>query len=388
MSKPDSQEPFRIGVLFSETGITAAMERSMLQAVTFAVEEVNATGGIDGRELVMVRYDAGSDPVYYNYLAEQLIVSDGVRVLFGCYRSSTRKAVIPVVERHNALLMYPAQYEGFEYSKNIIYGGAVANQNNAQLGDYLLKNFGARVFIVGSDYIWPREAGRTLSDLISLQKGETVGEVYMSMDVPQESLTELVARIRSAAPDAIFCNLVGPSIGLFYRAYAAAGLDPARMPIASLTTSETDIAAMGAEFAEGHLTSAPYFQSVGTEANLACLARLRAKYGADARTNMCWEAVYSQVHLVAQALRSAGTDNVDVLRRALIGSEFDAPQGRIRIDPETSHTYLWPRIGRADATGTLEVIQDSIRPVKPDPYLTSHQAIDWGMRDVSGGSAG
>lgn len=119
-----TEEPMKVGVLFSETGVTSVMERSMLNATLFAIHEVNEAGGIDGRELVAVHYDPGCDAVAYNRLANKLLVEDGVRIIFGCYMSSTRKAVLKAVEHRNGLLCYPAQYEGFEYSRNAIYCGA------------------------------------------------------------------------------------------------------------------------------------------------------------------------------------------------------------------------------------------------------------------------
>lgn len=383
MIRRDPHECFRFGVLFSRTGVTAATETSMLQAVALAVEDVNAEGGIDGREFTPVHFDPGSDPVYFNHLAETLLVDHGVSVIVGGYRSSARKAMIPVVERLNGLLLYPAQYEGFEYSRNVIYGGAIANQNNAPLADYMLRNFGARVFMVGSNYIWPREASRTLRDLIQRRGGEAVGEAYFKLDEPRESFDALVSRIRDASPDAVFCNLVGPTIGHFYRAYAEAGFDPERMPICSLTTSEADLKAMGPACAEGHITCAPYFGSIETEENRAAVGRLRERFGPDAVANMCWESAYTQVRLLAEAIRRTGTDEAEPLRRAMLGSEFAALQGRVRIDPESSHTWLWPRIGRAEQDGSFRIVEEAARAVRPDPYLTHLEDGDRGMRRVA-----
>ena len=143
-----SKSKFRIGVLHSETGVTASTERLMLAALKFAVSEVNAAGGIDGEELQIVHFDPGSDVVYYRYLADELISNHGVRLIFGAYRSSTRMAVKSVVEHKNGLLFYPTQYEGFEYSPNVIYGGAVANQNSSQMAEYIAETAGSRICLL------------------------------------------------------------------------------------------------------------------------------------------------------------------------------------------------------------------------------------------------
>jgi len=127
-----ANEPIRVGVLFSTSGVTSTIGRSQLQGTLLAIQEQNDAGGIDGREVVPVIYDAQSDPAVYAVMAERLIVQDKVNVLFGCYMSSSRKAVLPIVEKWNKLLFYPTIYEGFEFSSNIIYTGAAPNQNSVQ----------------------------------------------------------------------------------------------------------------------------------------------------------------------------------------------------------------------------------------------------------------
>ncbi|WP_043289404.1 transporter substrate-binding protein, partial [Paraburkholderia oxyphila] len=68
-----STEPIKVGVLYSETGVTSAIETSQLYGTLFAIEEVNRAGGIDGREVIPVRYDPQSDPQTHRVLAERLI---------------------------------------------------------------------------------------------------------------------------------------------------------------------------------------------------------------------------------------------------------------------------------------------------------------------------
>ncbi len=354
----------------------------MLKATLFAIEEVNAGGGIDGREVVAVHHDPASIPAQFSVLADSLLAEDGVRIIFGCYMSSERKAVLPVVERRNSLLFYPAQYEGFEFSRNVIHTGAVPNQNSIPLGHYLLDHVGRSFFMVGSDYIWPWESNRIMSDMICSQSGRVAGERYLKLDAPEIEYERLVREIKLARPDGIFCNFVGDGIVHFYRAYAAAGLDPAAMPIVSLTTSEADVEAIGAEASAGHITAATYFESTASLVNRELLAKYRARFGATERTNLCWESAYFQVHLAANAMRASGGDDVDRVRHALITLEYDAPQGNVRIDPENGHTYLWPRIGRVNGKGGFDVLYESGNAVKPDPYLVAFDPSDWSLKST------
>ena len=134
---------------------------------------------------------------------------------------------------------------------------------------------------------------------------------------------------------------------------------------------------MGAQAAAGHFTSAPYFASVNTPENLRVLERFRSRFGDEVRPNACWEAAYFQVHLFANALRASGSDLVPALMPQLLGAEFLAPQGRVRIEPTNHHIHLYPRIGRVNSKGEFSIVRASKNAVAPDPYLVTHSLGDW-----------
>jgi branched-chain amino acid transport system substrate-binding protein len=370
-------DPIRIGVLFSQTGVTSVIENSERMGTLMAVDEINEGGGINGRELIAVCYDPQSRPEQYARFAERLILEDGVRVILGCYMSSTRKAVVPVVERWNGLLLYPTLYEGFEFSRNVIYTGAAPNQNSVQLAEFMLREFGSRVFMVGSDYIYPYESNRIMGDLVAERGGERIAEVYLPLDASWESYITVIRKIKASSPDFIFSTVVGEGTALLHRAFAQVKLDPAASPIASLTTCEAEVREMGVDIAEGHITSAPYFQSLPTASNQQCVSNFKRRFGADEVTNMCWEAAYFQTHLLAQGMRQTNGDNVPDLLRVLPGAEIMAPQGRVKIDEHNHHTYLQPRIGRVNPQGQFDILSQSENWVRPDPYLVSHTLQDW-----------
>src|SRR6185312_8665828 len=150
--KQQTSEPWRVGVLFSSSGFMAVIEETQLRGTLLAIEEINAAGGVNGRELVPLSYDPASESAAFGRYAKRLMVEDRVSTIFGCYTSSSRKAVLPVVERLNGLLWYPTLYEGFEFSPNIIYTGASPNQNSLALCRYLMDRYGPRFYFVGSDY--------------------------------------------------------------------------------------------------------------------------------------------------------------------------------------------------------------------------------------------
>ena len=369
-----TQKPVKVGVLFSRTGPTATIETSQLEATLFAIDEINQAGGINGRELKPVHYDPCSDPIKFRFFAEKLILEDNVNVIFGCYLSNTRKAVLSIVEKWQRLLFYPTPYEGFEFSRNIIYTGPAPNQNSAQLAEFMSRNFGPRVYMVGNDYIYPHESNRIMRDfMLNRLGGANIAERYVAMDAHESDFRDIVRHIKDTQPDFIFSTVVGNCTKLLYEAYAEAGLNSAKMPIASLTTCESELSQMSQGIAKGHFTAAPYFQSVVSETNQKCIARFRLKFGTEVEPNMCWEAAYFQVHLFAQAMLKSDSDAIDQLLPSLLGSEFNAPQGKVRINPINHHTRLNPRIARISHADKFEIVQEITGGVDADPYLIKHE---------------
>lgn len=377
MAKPTVDRPWTVGVLFSQTGVTAIIEQSQLNGALLAIDEINEAGGVEGRPIEPVILDPRSDPQRYRELAEELLAGEDINVLFGCYMSSSRKEVLPVVERQNAFLFYPTLYEGFEYSPNVIYGGAAPNQNSLPLASYLMENYGGRFYFVGSDYIYPRESNRVMRNIVRQGGGEVVAEEYVDLQAGPKDFQWILDDIERRAPDVIFSTVVGTGTVNLYRAYHESGGDGRVRPIASLTTNEAEVAAMGAAAAAGHITAAPYFRRLDSEANASFLRRYHARFGETDTVTSCCEAAYFQVHLFANALRLTGTTSADPLRRVLRGAEFEAPQGRVKIDPDNNHTYLQSRIARVNEEGEYVIEREATRPIKPDPYLAVPALNDW-----------
>lgn len=363
---------WRVGVLFSRKGYMQEPESEHFRGTALAIEEINLAGGVLGRPIDPVCYDPESSPDIYRRSAEKLLTEDGISTIFGCCASSSRKAILATVERRNALLWYPSLYEGFEYSPNVIYTGAAPNQNSLQLARYLFAAYGRSFYLVGSDYIYPHESNRIMRDVVSREGGEVVAETYVPVMPHHDELRRVVEDIRRKAPSVVFSTVVGQGSQAFYRIFREAGLDPRTMPIASLTMSEGEIRAIGPELCVGHITSAPYFSTVDTPANRRFVDAYRTRFGRDAPVTMYAEAAYFQIHVFADALRRAKSLDTQRLVEAALGTEYDAPQGRIRIDPDNNHTFLHPRIGMVNEHGDFDVVWEAKAPVKPDPYLVDH----------------
>jgi branched-chain amino acid transport system substrate-binding protein len=373
-----SSDPIKIGLLFSKQGVTSQLEPSQLYGALFAIDEINGLGGVQGREIISTHYDPQSDNSRYKVLLERLITEDKINLVFGGYTSSSRKAMLPIIEKHNKLLFYPQQYEGFEFSENIIYTGAAPNQNLVQLEKFMTTKFGARVYMIGSNYIYPYETNRNLHSLIAINPAHQIGaERYVSLYANQNSIDEIVADIKVRQPDFVFCTLIGRTVPYFYQAYLKAGLDPSKIPVASLNTSEVEVNMMGAEAAIGHYTSSPYFQSIDSPLNRSTVDRFFAsRYAERAIPNMNWEASYFAMHLLAKAFRNSDTDRIEDILPNILGTEIEAPQGRVQIDHLTHHASLYPRIGIANSAGQFTIIEDHGLRINPNPYMVrSHPAI-------------
>ena len=365
-----SETGWRVGVLFSRSGATSVTESEHFFGTALAIEEINAAGGVLDRPLVPTAYDPKGDSDEYRRLATKLLIDDEINVIFGCSRSSSRKAVLPVVERNNALLWYCSFYEGFEYSPNVIYTGAVPNQNSVQLAAYLLQKRGKRLFLVGADYIYPRESNRIMRDVVEQYGGEILDELYLPLEAGHDELLEVIRAVREAQPDVVFSTLVGQSARLFYQLYHESGMDPRKTPIASLSMTEEEIRLIGAPLCEGHITSATYFSSLQNESNMRFRALWAERFG-DRPTSTWSEMAYSQVHLFARALQRTGSMDRRKLVEAVRGVQFDSPEGVITVDAENNHCALTPRIGVCRSDGEFDIAWEAAGPVKPDPYLTT-----------------
>ncbi len=333
-----------------------------------AIEEINAAGGVNGMKLVPVVEDPESDPATFAQKARKLVLSDKCVSVFGSYTSASRKAVLPVFEKYKSLYWYPTLYEGRECSQNVIYTGAVPNQQQKDFIPWLVKNFGKKFYLIGSNYIYPKEENNVCKILLNQLGGEVVGEEYVPLG--HSEFGSVIQKFKDTQPNVIFSTVVGDSVVALHRQYKAAGLDPAKMPMASLTTSEEEIAAMGGDFAAGHFTSAPYFMSTDTPENHKFVEAFQKRWGKDKVTHFVSEPAYFQVYLFKQAVEklTAGDIAPEAIRKAAWGQEFRAPEGLVKIDPENAHTYLWPKIGQAQANGQFKIIAQVKEWVKPSPY--------------------
>ncbi|MDI3328908.1 MAG: transporter substrate-binding protein [Alicyclobacillaceae bacterium] len=365
MTKGSKQE-LRVGFLFSLTGPTAIIETGQYEAAMIAVEEINRSPEWQSRQvLVPVVRDIASDPFQAARCAQELCEREEVLALVGCYTSACRKHVLPVLEAYDRLLLYPTLYEGLEMHSHVIYCGPTPNQQLRYFVPWMIQHFGKRIYVIGSEYIYPLETNRQFRMLARLYGGRIVKERYVPLGTTRfEEEMEEIARLR---PDMIFSTLVGVSVPAFYEAYARRGFRPETIPICSPITSERENAAMSPGTAVGHYACHSYFQSVETDANRRFIRLFRQKRGEKLNVSAPMEYAYVAVHLLAEAVCRAECSDTDGLRRALQGLEWVAPEGLVRVDPYNYHLWCTPRIGRANAEGQFDIVWESRAPLRAEP---------------------
>lgn len=363
-----SDGEIKVGVLFSLTGTTAIIEESLNKATMMAIDEINASGGVNGMKLVPVVEDPASDPATFAEKARKLVLSDKCVSVFGSYTSASRKAVLPVFEKQKNLFWYPTLYEGRECSKNVIYTGAVPNQQQDDFIPWLVEKFGKRWYLIGSNYIYPKEENNYCKKLLAELGAEVVAEEYVPLG--HSEFSSVINKLKAEKPNVIFSTVVGDSVVALHRQYQAAGLDPETMPMASLTTSENEVAAMGGAAAAGHFTSAPYFMVWDSPENQKFVEAYRQRWGGDKVTHFVSESAYFQVHLFKQAAAKLAASDIapETIREAVKGEQFQAPQGLIEVESENLHCRLRPKIGQCQADGQFKILKQSADWLEPDPY--------------------
>lgn len=365
-------DTIKVGILHSLSGTMAISETSVRDAELLAIKEINANGGVLGKQIETVVEDGASDWPTFAEKAKKLLQQDQVATIFGGWTSASRKAMLPVVEENNGLLWYPVQYEGMESSPNIFYTGAAPNQQIVPAVDWLLENRGTKIFLLGSDYVFPRTANAAIKAQLEAKGGELVGEEYTPLG--HTDYNTVIAKIKSDKPEVIFNTLNGDSNVAFFKQLKDVGITSEDVTVLSVSVAEQEIKGIGADAIEGHLTSWNYYQTTDTPENEEFVANYKAEYGDDRVTDDPIEAGYFGVYLWAKAVEAAGTTDVEAVKEAAKGLEFDAPGGPVKIDGDNQHVYKTVRIGEVRSDGLIDEVWNSGEPVKPDPYLETY---DW-----------
>ena len=366
-----SGDSVKIGFLNSLSGTMAISEKTVQESLTMAADEINAAGGVLGKQLEVVAEDGASEPATFAEKATKLIQSDCVAAVFGGWTSSSRKAMLPVFESNDALLYYPVQYEGLESSKNIFYTGATTNQQILPALDYLKEQGVTSLFLVGSDYVFPQTANKEIKAWAAANGVEIKGEEYVPLASGADFST-IITKVKDSGAGAVFNTLNGDANVSFFKEYKNVGLAADTMPVVSVSIAEEEVAGVGVENLVGQLTAWNYYQTIDSPANKKFVEDFKAKYGEDRVTSDPMEAAYTSLYLWKNTVEKGKSFAVADIQANAGGVTFEAPEGTVTINGENHHIAKTALIGKVAEDGLIYTEWTSPAPIEPDPYLTTY----------------
>lgn len=381
-------EPIKVGILHSLTGTMAISETSLKDVLLMLIEEQNARGGVLGRKLVPVVEDPGSGVRQFELKARELLIEHQVAVIFGCWTSASRKAVLPVVEEDNGLLFYPVQYEGEESSRNIIYTGAAPNQQAIPAIDYLIDRYHIkRWFLLGTDYVYPRTVNRIMHAYLS-QKKVRDQDIHVSyrpfgFDDWEETIREIREFAAAGGRCAVISTLNGDTNVSFYAELARQQVTADDIPVMAFSIGDDELRSMDASQLAGHMAAWNYFMALDNPHNADFIRRFRTFTGDSRRVvSDPMEAHYIGFSLWVKAVEKAGTTDVNEVLDAIIGLETPNLSGSMARVLGNHHITKPAMVGRITDAGSFEVVWSSGRNIEGDAwssYLESNRNVvsDW-----------
>jgi len=371
--------PIKVGVLHSLTGPLAVSERPLADSSMLAIEELNAMGGLLGRQIQPIVLDGKSEITVdsaFNHATEKLLKEENVTVVFGSYGSASRKAIVPCFEAYDRLLFYPAQYEGLEESQNVVYTGATPNQfalPALRFSTEMLHK--KRYSIIGTDGLRARAISTILADSMKALGVELVDEHYSR--VGEFQFASVIKKIERAKPEMIINMLVGDSNVSFFKELVDAEIGAAELPVLSFVLGENELGQLSSLDLSGHYVAFTRFQPSAVMPPQTFKQRFAKKYGSHRPVTAMMEAAYYGVKLWAAAVQRAGTEDVSRVRLALREKEYDLAEVRIRVDPSNQHAWKLFRMGRIDSQNRIEVIKSEDTPIPPIPFPGPRTRAEW-----------
>ncbi len=368
------EDPIKVGILHSLSGTMAISETVLKDTVEMLIEQQNAEGGLLGRELEAVVVDPASDWPLFAEKARELLAQEEVDVIFGNWTSVSRKSVLPVVEELNGLLFYPVQYEGEESSENVFYTGAAPNQQAIPAVDYLMNNVGVeRWVLAGTDYVYPRTTNKILEAY--LKSFGVADEDIMVNYTPfghsdwQNIVSEVKAFGSEGKKTAVVSTINGDANVPFYRELGNQGIDAADIPVVAFSVGEQELTGIDTAPLVGHLAAWNYFMSVDTDANYDFIDAWIDYTGDEmAVTNDPMEAHYIGFNMWTEAVRKAGTTEVDAVKDAIIGVSVPNLTGGYAAMMPNHHITKPVLIGEIQDNGQFSIVWETPSTVAGDAW--------------------
>ena len=367
-----SAETIKVGVLHSLSGTMAISETTLKDTMLMLIEEQNKAGGLLGKNLEAVVVDPASNWPLFAEKGRELLEKEKVDVVFGCWTSVSRKSVLPVFEELNGLLFYPVQYEGEESSKNVFYTGAAPNQQAIPAVDYLMAEGVERWVLAGTDYVYPRTTNKILEAYLKA-KGVSNPDIMINYTPFSHSdWQSIVSDIKkfgsSGKKTAVVSTINGDANVPFYKELGNQGVSAEDIPVIAFSVGEEELSGFDTGPLVGHLAAWNYFMSVEADINDDFIDSWIEFIDDENRvTNDPMEAHYIGFNMWVNAVKQAGTTNVDAVRGAMYGQKFPNLTGGIAEMLPNHHLTKPVLIGEIQANGQFDIISQT-KPVPGDAW--------------------
>lgn len=379
-------DTIKVGVLHSLSGTMAISETTLKDTVKMLVDQQNAKGGLLGKKLEAVVVDPASNWPLFAEKARELLTVQKVDVIFGSWTSVSRKSALPVLEELNGLMFYPVQYEGEESSKNVFYTGAAPNQQAIPAVDYYIEELGVKKFaLLGTDYVYPRTTNKILEQYLR-DNGIAAADIFINYTpFGHSDWSKIVADVVALSADGkkvgVVSTINGDANVGFYKELAAAGVSADDIPVVAFSVGEEELSGLDTSNLVGHLAAWNYFQSADNETNAKFIKTWKARMGEKRVTNDPMEAHYIGFNMWMNAVKKAGTTDVDAVRTAMYGQKFPNLTGGMAEMLPNHHLTKPVLIGEIQANGQFDIISQT-DPVPGDAwtdFLTESAILksDW-----------
>jgi branched-chain amino acid transport system substrate-binding protein len=337
----------KVGVITDQTGPLSFMGMANANVARMVIDDINANGGLLGRQIELCLEDSQTDDAVAATLAKKLIQEDHVDVILGGIYSSTRQAIKgPAVVEGKTLYIYPEQYEGQEYDPLLFCTGPVPAQQLEPFIPWFMEKTGARKFYLPSaDYIWPQLMNKKVRELAAANGGEIVGEEYFPLDYMEyaETVEKIIGggKLICTYFDENFLNMV-----------------PAR-------------------HVEGLYSCLDFYEGVGDPFGQKLLGRYNELFPGEVKftAGSACTGMYRGLKLWEAAVKEAGSLKQDDVVRALDHAKIDqGPGGPAEMVPGEHHVRMNMYVAQA-RNGNFEVVKSlgAIDP-KEDPQLVRQTA--------------
>jgi urea transport system substrate-binding protein len=359
-------DPIKIGVPVGLSGANSVVAPSVVQSAQLAVDEINAKGGVLGRQLALEVADDASGAAGAQKAFDSLVFQKKVDALISMETSAARNAGLPIVTRGKVPFIYTSFYEGKSCSPFMYVNAWVPEQQVPPIVDYFAKEKkAAKFFLIGSDYAFGRGMLAFTKAYVEKIGGKVVGEEYLPMD--GSDWTPIISKLKGAAPDALITSTAGgaPNVTLT-KQLRAAGIT---LPYGNLAVDEGTAKGMGTD-AEGIYLSASYVTGIDSPANKTFLSAMQKKFGAELKTpNDLSVPEYEAVYAYKAAVEKAGGTDATKVLKALAEISVEGPRGKISMSKQ-HHAPLTMYLGQVQADGGVKVIK-SFSDVDPGEQCPS-----------------